>query len=157
MDRIYGHGTKPGMITFSQITDLVLKIRWFTFISQFRCFVGKRHLEEAMKAFSNNLHFEVTWKPFFLNPATPDTGVPLEQYLSRKYGPRVAAQAKEGTSPLSRAGMNVVITYTTVIDLSRSPVNKGTTSRRGLTKYSDLYEIVHPSLVLISLCLLTGA
>ena len=117
MDRIYGHGTKLGMITFSQIIDLVLKIRWFTFISQFRCFVGKRHLEEAMKAFSNNLHFEVTWKPFFLNPTTPDTGVPLDQYLTRKYGPRVAAQAKEGTSPLSRAGMNVVITCTIVIDI----------------------------------------
>ena len=117
MDRIYGHGTKLGMITFSQIIDLVLKITWFTFISQFRCFVGKRHLEEAMKAFSNNLHFEVTWKPFFLNPTTPDTGVPLDQYLTRKYGPKVAAQAKEGTSPLSRAGMNVVITCTIVIDI----------------------------------------
>ena len=37
------------------------------------------------------------------------------------------------------------------IDLSRIPVNKGTNSRLGWTKYSDLYEIVHPSLVLISL------
>lgn len=64
-----------------------------------------------MKAFSNNLHFEVTWKPFFLNPTTPDTGVPLDQYLTRKYEPKVAAQAKEGTSPLSRAGMNVGINF----------------------------------------------
>ena len=43
------------------------------------------------------------------------------------------------------------------IDLSCISVNKGTNSRLGWTKYSDLYEIVHPSLVLISLCLLTGA
>ena len=43
------------------------------------------------------------------------------------------------------------------IDLSRTPVNKVTDSRLGWTKYSDLYEIVHRSLVLISLCLLTGA
>ena len=43
------------------------------------------------------------------------------------------------------------------IDLSRIPVNKGTNSRLGWTQYSDLYEIVHPSLGLISLCLLTGA
>ena len=43
------------------------------------------------------------------------------------------------------------------IDLSRIPVNKGTNSRLGWTKYSDLYEIVpDPSLVLF-LCLLTGA
>ena len=43
------------------------------------------------------------------------------------------------------------------IDLSLIPVNKGIKSRLGWTKYSDLYEIVHPSLGLISLCLLTGA
>ena len=36
------------------------------------------------------------------------------------------------------------------IDLSRIPVNKGINSRLGWTKYSDFYEIVHPSLVLIS-------
>ena len=41
-------------------------------------------------------------------------------------------------------------------DLSRIPVNKGTNSRVGWTKYSDLYETVHPSFDLISLCLLTG-
>ena len=43
------------------------------------------------------------------------------------------------------------------MDLSRIPVNKGTNSRLRWTKYSDLYEIVHPSLVLISLCFLTEA
>ena len=31
-------------------------------------------------------------------------------------------------------------------DLSRFPVNKGTNSRVGRTKYSDLYETVHLSL-----------
>ena len=44
-----------------------------------------------------------------------------------------------------------------VNSLSRIPVNKGTNSRLGWTKYSDLYEIFHPSPVLISLCLLTPA
>ena len=43
----------------------------------------------------------------------------------------------------------------TPIDLSHIPVNKGTNSRLGWTKYSDFHEIVHPSLVLISLCFLT--
>ena len=61
-----------------------------------------------MKAFSSELSFEVTWKPFFLNPTTPEGGVPLEQYLAKKYGPRAAALAKEGTSPLSKAGSDVV-------------------------------------------------
>ena len=43
------------------------------------------------------------------------------------------------------------------IDISRIPVNKGIKSRLGWTNYSDLYEIVHQSLDLISLYLLTGA
>lgn len=48
-----------------------------------------------------------------------------------------------------------VCNYNT-IGLSRIPVNKGTNSRLGwANKYSDLYEIVHPSPALISLCLLT--
>ena len=47
--------------------------------------------------------------------------------------------------------------HTKSIDLSYIPVNKRTNSRLGWTTYSDLYEIVHPSLVLISLYLLTGA
>ena len=42
------------------------------------------------------------------------------------------------------------------IDLSRIPVNKGIKSRLSWTNYSDLYKIVHPSLGLISSCLLTG-
>ena len=45
---------------------------------------------------------------------------------------------------------------TGTIDPSDIPVNKGTNSRLGWTKYSDLYEIVHLSLDLISLSLLTG-
>ena len=36
-------------------------------------------------------------------------------------------------------------------DLSRVPVNKGTNSRYGVTKYSDLRETVKPSLDLIFL------
>ena len=43
------------------------------------------------------------------------------------------------------------------VDLSCFPVNKGTNSRLGWAKYSDLCEIIHPSLYLIFLCLLTGA
>lgn len=93
----------------------------------FRCFVGKRHLEEAMKAFSDSLSFEVTWKPYFLNPSTPETGVSLEQYLSKRYGASVAAMAKQGTGHLSKAGANVVILiylYSFLVTSVLKPVNK---------------------------------
>ena len=68
-----------------------------------------------MKVFSNDLLFEVTWKPFFLNPTTPESGVPLLQYLTQKYGPRAGAMAKDGTSPLTKAGLNVVINHAIVL------------------------------------------
>ena len=42
------------------------------------------------------------------------------------------------------------------IDLSRIPVDKGTNLRLSWKKYGDLYEIVDPSLILISLYLFTG-
>lgn len=49
------------------------------------CFVGKRHLDTALKAFPH-LDVQVEWKPFFLNPHIPEGGVPVLQYLEQKYG-----------------------------------------------------------------------
>ena len=72
--------------------------------------MGKRHLEEAIQGFKNELEFEITWKPFFLNPNTPESGIPLLQYLAQRYGPQVAKTAAEGTSPLVKAGRDVVCT-----------------------------------------------
>ena len=74
----------------------------------YRCFIGKRHLEIAMKEFSNELYFEVTQKPFFLDSTIPEGGVTLEEFLTKKYGPGAAAMAKEGTSSLTKTGANVV-------------------------------------------------
>lgn len=68
-----------------------------------------------MKVFSNDLSFVVTWKPFFLNPTTPEAGIPLIQYLTQKYGPRAGAMAKDGTSPLTKAGLNVVMIITSFL------------------------------------------
>ncbi|XP_048578023.1 uncharacterized protein LOC116620785 [Nematostella vectensis] len=57
-----------------------------------QCFVGKRHLEEAIKSFTD-VKFVVNWKPFFLNPSLPDDGVPLLDYLAGKYGAEAAEAA----------------------------------------------------------------
>ena len=58
------------------------------------------------------------------------------------------------TKPLSLVGVISFVPLnlcSLAIDLSRIPVHKGFKSRLGWTKYSDLYEIVQPSLVLIFL------
>eukprot|EP00752_Nemacystus_decipiens_P014252 g12674.t1 len=54
------------------------------------CFVGKKHLESAIKQFTAkeaSSSFDVRWKPFFLNVESPETSeVPIVEYLERKYG-----------------------------------------------------------------------
>ncbi|CAM9495134.1 unnamed protein product [Sphacelaria rigidula] len=57
------------------------------------CFVGKRNLESAMQKYSATQptgaapSFEVSWKPFFLNVASPETSEePIAEYLEKKYG-----------------------------------------------------------------------
>jgi len=73
-----------------------------------RCFVGKRHLEQAIKSVSNAA-FEVNWKPFFLNPTmTEDAHVSLKDYILRKYGPAAANKLMSGKGDLMNAGQAVV-------------------------------------------------
>ena len=95
--------------------------------------------------------------PFFVQ-FTAGAGSPLTVQLNVTLDPICAlwftgALIIVGFRPSIKGNKDVFYT----IDLSRIPVNKGTNSRFEWAKYSDLYEIVHPSLVLISLCLLTGA
>ncbi len=70
--------------------------------------MGKHHLEEAIKNFSGDVSFEVNWRPFFLNPATPDEGIPVLDYLARKYGPQAAASAQSGKGPLGQMAEKMV-------------------------------------------------
>lgn len=73
-----------------------------------RCYVGKRHLEAAMKDFESTFNFDIEWKPFLLNPNTPDEGIPVLEYLAQRYGQKVADDARTGASELIKAGERVV-------------------------------------------------
>ena len=51
------------------------------------CFVGKRHLEAALSVLAaEDLTFEVTWRPFQLNPDMPAGGVERRIYRTAKFG-----------------------------------------------------------------------
>ena len=51
------------------------------------CFVGKRHLEAALPVLAaEGLHFELTWRPFQLNPDMPADGVERRAYRTAKFG-----------------------------------------------------------------------
>ena len=89
--------------------------------------------------------------PFFVQ-FTAGAGSPLTVQLNVTLDPICAlwftgALIIVGFRPSIKGNKDVFYT----IDLSRIHVNKGTNSRLGWTKYNDLYEIIHPSLVLISL------
>jgi predicted DsbA family dithiol-disulfide isomerase len=53
------------------------------------CFIGKRHLDRALelwRAEQPNCEVSVHWRPFFLNPDTPEAGEPYRPFLERKFG-----------------------------------------------------------------------
>ena len=51
------------------------------------CYVGKRHLEEALARFRHGDQVSVEWRSFELNPASPPrVGLSMSQILQRKYG-----------------------------------------------------------------------
>ncbi len=50
------------------------------------CYIGKRHLEAALKQFKGD-EVSIEWKSFELDPAAnPPKGVPAVELLARKYG-----------------------------------------------------------------------
>ncbi len=51
------------------------------------CYVGKVRFERALGAFPQAGDVEVTYRPFQLNPATPEQAQPLYEYYDEHFGP----------------------------------------------------------------------
>ena len=49
------------------------------------CYIGKRRLERAL-SLRPQIEFDVRWRPFQLDPATPVEGVDRKVYMERKFG-----------------------------------------------------------------------
>jgi predicted DsbA family dithiol-disulfide isomerase len=50
------------------------------------CYIGKRHLEEALDSLPADVRPIVRWHPFQLNPDLPGAGVDRRSYLEQKFG-----------------------------------------------------------------------
>lgn len=53
------------------------------------CFIGKRNLDAALAAWRAerpDCEVAVRWRPFFLNPDTPEAGEPYRPFLEKKFG-----------------------------------------------------------------------
>src|SRR5437879_7796003 len=51
------------------------------------CYVGKVRFERALGAFAQAGDVEVTYRPFQLNPATPQEPESLYEYYDKRFGP----------------------------------------------------------------------
>jgi predicted DsbA family dithiol-disulfide isomerase len=62
---------------------------------------------------SRQLSLSITWEPFFLNKDNQisSEGVPLMEYLQRKYGPTASARFSAPNNPLDTAGKKVGIAF----------------------------------------------
>jgi len=54
------------------------------------CYLGKRRLDNALQAVQGPS--EVNWYPYQLNPEMPEEGLPLDEYLSMRFGNPVNIQ-----------------------------------------------------------------
>jgi predicted DsbA family dithiol-disulfide isomerase len=65
------------------------------------CYLGKRRLADALAAVRGPSH--VRWVPFQLNPAIPEQGMPLEDYLRGRFGDPAALEP--AMADLTRRGL----------------------------------------------------
>jgi predicted DsbA family dithiol-disulfide isomerase len=66
--------------------DFMIKVEVWSDINCPFCYIGKRHLEEAIAAFTKDT-VSVEWKSFELDPnSNPPKGVPMDELLAKKYG-----------------------------------------------------------------------
>ncbi len=76
------------------------------------CFIGKRHLDRALELWREeqpDCAVTIHWRPFFLNPDTPEAGEPYRPFLERKFGgPR---QLEELWQRVSEAGRTAGIEF----------------------------------------------
>ena len=76
------------------------------------CFIGKRHLDRALELWHTeqpDCEVTVHWRPYFLNPDTPESGEPYRPFLEKKFGG--AKQLEELWQRVSAAGSTAGIEF----------------------------------------------
>jgi predicted DsbA family dithiol-disulfide isomerase len=69
------------------------------------CFIGKRHLEQALAMLEQEgLHFSVHWNAFQLNPDMPASGASRLEYRIAKFGSLAKSQALDARITETAAG-----------------------------------------------------
>jgi predicted DsbA family dithiol-disulfide isomerase len=75
------------------------------------CYVGKRHLEDALSRFDHADQVDVVWRSFELDPNSPTrVGMPMGRILQRKYG-MTEAQATSANQRMTEVAAGLGLEY----------------------------------------------
>ncbi|WP_282137718.1 DsbA family oxidoreductase [Rossellomorea aquimaris] len=103
---------------------------WSDFVCPF-CYIGKRHLEEALQKFPERDQVEVMFKSFELDPHAPvETDMSIQEILSKKYGTSLD-QAKNMTDSMTKQAATVGLDFR-----FDSSIPTNTFDAHRLTKYA---------------------
>ncbi|MGD6955953.1 DsbA family oxidoreductase [Rossellomorea aquimaris] len=103
---------------------------WSDYVCPF-CYIGKRHLEEALQQFPERDQVEVAFKSFELDPDAPvDTDMSIQEILSKKYGTSLE-QAKNMTDSMTKQAATVGLDFR-----FDSSIPTNTFDAHRLTKYA---------------------
>ena len=75
------------------------------------CYLGEKYFHDAIKATDGQYEFEVTLKPFELNPQAPEEGEEKEKYFLRNYGPDGLEKMADSNSRITAAGKEVGLSF----------------------------------------------
>lgn len=89
--------SSPATLTIDVIADLICP--W--------CYLGKRRLDDALAAVHGPSM--VSWYPFQINPAMPEDGMALDEYLEKRFG--TAQKVQPAMDELVRIGKSEGISF----------------------------------------------
>ncbi|KAL5491226.1 hypothetical protein EMCRGX_G016473 [Ephydatia muelleri] len=75
------------------------------------CWVGKKRLDLAIERLKDEFTFHILWKPFLLIPNVPDEGIPLKDYVLKRFGKSAAEKFTSENSPLHQNAAEVGIVF----------------------------------------------
>ncbi|MFT2009812.1 DsbA family oxidoreductase [Pontibacter sp. 13R65] len=75
------------------------------------CYVGDYRLKKAMAEAADTFEFDITFKPFELNPNIPQQGMDRSEYFVKNYGPQILSQIGAMNKRLTEAGASEGIDF----------------------------------------------
>lgn len=75
------------------------------------CYLGEKYFHDAVKATKKLYDFEITLKPFELNPQAPAEGEAKETYFLRNYGSDGLEKMADSNSRITAAGKEVGLIF----------------------------------------------